>query len=244
MEELKKPETFEREKENDFIGENLNLVNQNIQKACGIAGRNTSDVTLIAVSKTKPVSMLMEAYEYGCREFGENKVQELTQKYDEMPKDIHWHMIGHLQRNKVKYIVGKVALIHSVDSLKLAEEISREAVKKQTKVSILIEVNIAGEDSKYGVEPVNAEKLVREAALLPGICIKGLMAIAPFVEDPEENRQYFALLKQLSVDIKQKNIDNVNMNVLSMGMTGDYLVAIEEGATYVRVGTGIFGNRQ
>lgn len=244
MEELKKPETFEREKENDFIGENLNLVNQNIQKACGIAGRNTSDVTLIAVSKTKPVSMLMEAYKYGCREFGENKVQELTQKYDEMPKDIHWHMIGHLQRNKVKYVVGKVALIHSVDSLKLAEEISREAVKKQTKVSILIEVNIAGEDSKYGVEPVNAEKLVREAALLPGICIKGLMAIAPFVEDPEENRQYFALLKQLSVDIKQKNIDNVNMNVLSMGMTGDYLVAIEEGATYVRVGTGIFGNRQ
>lgn len=244
MEELKKPETFEREKENDFIGENLNLVNQNIQKACGIAGRNTSDVTLIAVSKTKPVSMLMEAYKYGCREFGENKVQELTQKYDEMPKDIHWHMIGHLQRNKVKYIVGKVALIHSVDSLKLAEEISREAVKKQTKVSILIEVNIAGEGSKYGVELVNAEKLVREAALLPGICIKGLMAIAPFVEDPEENRQYFALLKQLSVDIKQKNIDNVNMNVLSMGMTGDYLVAIEEGATYVRVGTGIFGNRQ
>ncbi len=244
MEELKKPETFEREKENDFIGENLNLVNQNIQKACGIAGRNISDVTLIAVSKTKPVSMLMEAYKYGCREFGENKVQELTQKYDEMPKDIHWHMIGHLQRNKVKYVVGKVALIHSVDSLKLAEEISREAVKKQTKVSILIEVNIAGEDSKYGVEPVNAEKLVREAALLPGICIKGLMAIAPFVEDPEENRQYFALLKQLSVDIKQKNIDNVNMNVLSMGMTGDYLVAIEEGATYVRVGTGIFGNRQ
>ncbi len=244
MEELKKPETFEREKENDYIGENLNLVNQNIQKACGIAGRNTSDVTLIAVSKTKPVSMLMEAYKYGCREFGENKVQELTQKYDEMPKDIHWHMIGHLQRNKVKYVVGKVALIHSVDSLKLAEEISREAVKKQTKVSILIEVNIAGEDSKYGVEPVNAEKLVREAALLPGICVKGLMAIAPFVEDPEENRQYFALLKQLSVDIKQKNIDNVNMNVLSMGMTGDYLVAIEEGATYVRVGTGIFGNRQ
>ena len=227
-----------------MIKENLDLVQQNIQEVCRKAGRGTEEVSLIAVSKTKPVSMLMEAYECGCRDFGENKVQELVTKYETMPEDIRWHMIGHLQRNKVKYIVDKAALIHSVDSLKLAEEISREAVKKQVEVSILIEVNIAGEDTKFGVSAADAEKLIREIAILPGINIKGLMTIAPYVENPEENRQYFAQLKQLSVDIKHKNIDNVNMDVLSMGMTGDYMIAIEEGATYVRVGTGIFGERQ
>ena len=226
------------------IKDNLDHVYQNIYAACDNAGRCRKDVSLIAVSKTKPVSMLMEAYDYGCRVFGENKVQELLDKYEVMPKDIKRHMIGHLQRNKVKYIVDKVALIHSVDSLKLAEEISREAVRKQVEVSILIEVNIAGEDTKFGVTANDTEKLVREAALLPGISIKGLMTIAPLTMNPEDNRQYFAKLKQLSVDINQKNIDNVNMNVLSMGMTGDYMIAIEEGASYVRVGTGIFGDRQ
>ncbi|MDE7444351.1 MAG: YggS family pyridoxal phosphate-dependent enzyme [Lachnospiraceae bacterium] len=227
-----------------MIKGNIDDVYRNIEEACQNAGRSKEDVTLIAVSKTKPISMLMEAYEHGCREFGENKVQELVDKYEVMPKDIKWHMIGHLQRNKVKYVVGKAALIHSVDSLKLAEEISREAVKKQVAVSILIEVNIAGEDTKFGVTAEDAEQLVRDAASLPGIHIEGLMTIAPFTMNPEENRQYFAMLKQLSVDINQKNIDNVNMNVLSMGMTGDYMVAIEEGASYVRVGTGIFGERQ
>ena len=185
----------------------------------------------------------MEAYQEGCREFGENKVQELVDKYEVMPKDIHWHMIGHLQTNKVKYIVDKVTMIHSVDSIKLAREISKEAQKKQVTVSILIEVNVAGEESKFGVSMEEAEPLIRKIALLDGIKICGLMTIAPYVEDEEKNRQYFADLKQLSVDIATKNIDNVNMNVLSMGMTGDYAVAIEEGATYVRVGTGIFGER-
>ena len=161
-----------------------------------------------------------------------------------LPDDIKWHMIGHLQRNKVKYIVDKVYMIHSVDSLRLAEEISREALKKNVTVSILIEVNVAGEDTKFGVSPLETEELVRKIAVLPGIAIKGLMTIAPYVDDPEDNRQYFAALKQLSVDISKKNIDNVNMNVLSMGMTGDYAVAIEEGAVFVRVGTGIFGERQ
>ncbi len=227
-----------------MIGDNLKEVNEKIEGACQRSQRNRESVTLIAVSKTKPVPLLMEAYEEGCREFGENKVQELVEKYEAMPKDIKWHMIGHLQRNKVKYIVDKAALIHSVDSLKLAEEISKEAVKKQVEVSILIEVNIAGEDTKFGVSPRETEGLVRAVSTLPGIRVKGLMAIAPYVENPEDNRKYFASLKQLSVDINCKNIDNVNMNVLSMGMTGDYLVAIEEGATYVRVGTGIFGERQ
>lgn len=227
-----------------MIKENLDFVYKNIEIACQKTGRRSDEVTLITVSKTKPVSMLMNAYEYGCREFGENKVQELVEKYESMPKDIKWHMIGHLQRNKVKYIVDKVALIHSVDSLKLAEEISREAVKKQVDISILIEVNIANEDTKFGVTAEAAEELIREIAPLPGIHIKGLMTIAPYVENPDENRQYFAQLKQLSVDINHKNIDNVSMNVLSMGMTGDYMVAVEEGASYVRVGTGIFGERQ
>ena len=226
-----------------MIKENLVQVYGNIEKACENAGRNPMEVKLIAVSKTKPVEMLLEAYEWGCREFGENKVQELAEKFERMPKDVKWHMIGHLQRNKVKYVVGKAALIHSVDSLKLAEEISREAMKKQVEVSILIEVNIAGEESKFGVRPQMAENLVREIAVLPGVHIQGLMAVAPYVENPEENRQYFALLKQLSVDISLKNIDNVNMKVLSMGMSGDYMVAVEEGAVYVRVGTGIFGER-
>lgn len=227
-----------------MIQSNLIKVQENIKKACENAGRSREDVTLIAVSKTKPVSTLMEAYDSGCRIFGENKVQELVDKYEAMPKDIEWHMIGHLQRNKVKYIVDKVVLIHSVDSLKLAEEISREALKKHVQVSVLIEVNVAGEDTKFGVKPDETETLIREIANLPGISIKGLMTIAPYVDDPEKNRQYFGQLRQLSVDINQKNIDNVNMNVLSMGMTGDYIVAIEEGATFVRVGTGIFGERQ
>lgn len=227
-----------------MICENLDYVKKEMESACEKAGRKKEDVTLIAVSKTKPVPMLMEAYEYGCRHFGENKVQELVDKYEVMPKDIKWHMIGHLQRNKVKYIVDKVEMIHSVDSLRLAEEISKEAVKKNVEVSVLIEVNVAGEESKFGVSPEDTEALVREIAALPGIFIQGLMTIAPYVDDPEENRQYFAALKQLSVDISKKNIDNVNMNVLSMGMTGDYAVAIEEGASLVRVGTGIFGERQ
>lgn len=227
-----------------MIKENLVITQENIKEACHHVGRNPKDVTLIAVSKTKPVSMLIEAYECGCREFGENKVQELVEKYEKMPKDIHWHMIGHLQRNKVKYIVDKVALIHSVDSLKLAEEISREAVKKNVTVSILIEVNVAEEESKFGVTVNETLPLVEKVSKLPGICIKGLMTIAPYVENSEENRQYFEILRQLAVDITTKNIDNVNMSVLSMGMTGDYMTAVEEGATLVRIGTGIFGERQ
>lgn len=227
-----------------MIRENIKTAQKNIKKACQNASRDPGEVTLIVVSKTKPVSMLMEAYQCGCREFGENKVQELVEKYQILPKDIRWHMIGHLQRNKVKYIVDKVALIHSVDSLRLAEEISKEAVKKGLIVSVLIEVNIAGETSKFGTAAEETTELVRQAALLPGIRIEGLMTIAPFVENSEENRQYFEILRQLAVDITKKNIDNVNMNVLSMGMTGDYMVAVEEGATMVRIGTGIFGERQ
>ena len=219
-------------------------VRNGIGDTCKKVNRCPDEVTLIAVSKTKPIEMLQEAYDEGCRNFGENKVQELVDKYEVMPKDIKWHMIGHLQRNKVKYIVDKVAMIHSVDSLRLAEEISKEALKKNVTVSVLIEVNVAGEETKFGVAPSEVEELLRQVAVLPGIVVKGLMTIAPFVDNPEDNRRYFAALKQLSVDITKKNIDNITMNVLSMGMTGDYTVAIEEGASFVRVGTGIFGERQ
>ena len=227
-----------------MVVENLAEVERRVCAACERAGRPREEVTLIAVSKTKTVSMIEELLPGGTRDFGENKVQELCEKYEQLPKEIRWHLIGHLQRNKVKYIVDKVSMIHSVDSLRLAEEISKEALKKNVTVSVLIEVNVAGEETKFGVAPSEVEELLRQVAVLPGIVVKGLMTIAPFVDNPEDNRRYFAALKQLSVDITKKNIDNITMNVLSMGMTGDYTVAIEEGASFVRVGTGIFGERQ
>ena len=226
-----------------MLKDNLKQVEDNISKACARAGRDRSEVTLIAVSKTKPVEMLREIYDEGVRTFGENKVQEMCDKYEQLPGDIEWHMIGHLQRNKVKQVIDKAALIHSVDSYRLAQEISVQAQKKNICMPILIEVNIAQEESKFGISADDTIQLVEEIAALPNLEIKGLMTIAPFVTDPEENRPYFQQIKQLSVDIKNKNIDNVCMDVLSMGMTGDYEVAIEEGATMVRVGTGIFGTR-
>ena len=225
------------------VCENYKVIEKKVEQACIRAGRKREDVTMIAVSKTKPISMIQELLPLGVRDFGENKVQELTEKEELLPKDIRWHMIGHLQRNKVKYVVGKACMIHSVDSLRLAEEISKEALKKQISVPILVEVNVAGEESKFGVSVQEAPSLIEQICCLPGLQVKGLMTIAPYVEDPEENRIVFRNLRKLSVDIREKNFDNVTMDILSMGMTGDYEVAIEEGATHVRVGTGIFGER-
>ena len=226
-----------------MIKENLKSVQENISETCKKVNKNHEEVTLIAVSKTKPVSILKEAYDSGIRDFGENKVQEILEKYDKLPTDIRWHMIGHLQRNKVKYIIDKVSLIHSVDSLRLAEEINKEAAKHHLIMPILIELNIAGEESKFGLSYAECEEMILAISKLPNIAIKGLMTVAPFVENAEDNRQYFKNMKQLSVDIMNKNIDNVDMRILSMGMTGDYVVAIEEGSNMVRVGTGIFGER-
>lgn len=225
------------------VCENYKEVEKRVEEACKRAGRKREEVTLIAVSKTKPVSMIEELLPLNVRDFGENKVQELTAKAEVLPSALHWHMIGHLQRNKVKYIVDKACIIHSVDSLRLAEEISKAAQKKQVTAKILIEVNVAEEESKFGVRTSELLPLIEAISLLPNIAIKGLMTIAPYVENPEENRWIFQKLKNLSIDIKGKNFDNVTMDVLSMGMTGDYEVAIEEGATHVRVGTGIFGER-
>ena len=226
-----------------MLRENLQEVEERIQEACRRAGTDRSEVTLVAVSKTKPVSMLKEAYDLGVRVFGENKVQEIREKYEALPKDIEWHMIGHLQTNKVKYIADKVSLIHSVDSLRLAETIEKEAVKHNRIVDILLEVNVAEEESKFGIKTSEVLALAENVVQLPHIRLRGLMTIAPFVENPEKNRAIFANLHELYVDIKDKNIDNGTVSILSMGMTNDYEVAIEEGATMVRVGTGIFGAR-
>ena len=226
-----------------MIRDQLHDVEKKIKAACERAGRKREEVTLIAVSKTKPVEVLQEAYDLGVRVFGENKVQELTEKYDALPRDIRWHMIGHLQTNKVKYIVEKAELIHSVDSLRLAQAIEKEAAKRERTVDILVEVNVAEEESKFGVRVDEVIPFIEKLALFSHIHVCGLMTIAPFVENPEENRPIFKNLHKLSVDIAHKNIDNVNVNILSMGMTNDYEVAIEEGATMVRVGTGIFGAR-
>lgn len=226
-----------------MLKDNLNEVRARVTAACLRSGRDPREVTLIAVSKTKPVPMLEEVYAQGVRDFGENRPQEMRDKAAELPADIRWHMIGRLQTNKVKYVVPRAVLIHSVDSLHLAEAIDKEAAKAGVTANILIEVNIAGEASKGGIAPEETEGFARELAALPNLKVNGLMTIAPIVENGEENRAYFRQMRELLVDIRDKNIDNIFMRSLSMGMTGDFETAIEEGATLVRVGTGIFGGR-
>lgn len=225
------------------IAENLDLIEKNIEAACKRSGRSRNDIKLIAVSKTQPISAIEEVIEYGIRTFGENKVQELKDKMQALDSDLDWHLIGHLQTNKVKYVVGKVNLIHSLESIKLAEALDKEAKKKNAVADVLIEVNVANEETKFGISPEEVEDFIVQVSKYENICIKGLMTIAPYTENAENNRRYFRELKKLMVDLNKKNIHNVNMSVLSMGMTGDYEVAIEEGATLVRVGTGIFGHR-
>ena len=226
-----------------MVTENYKYIKKQVEDTAIRCGRNPEDITLIAVSKTKPLSDIEELIQIGVEDFGENKVQELCDKYENVSKPVRFHQIGHLQTNKVKYRVDKAYLIHSVDSLKLAKELQKMAAKKQVTVQILIEVNVAREDSKYGLYTEEVIPFLEEISAYPNIHVNGLMTIAPFVENPEENRKYFRTLKQLSLDIISKNIDNIDMNVLSMGMTNDYKVAIEEGATMVRVGTAIFGAR-
>lgn len=227
-----------------MVAERFHEIQRRVRAACERSGRDPKEVTLIAVSKTKPASDLKEAYDAGARDFGENKVQEILKKYPQLPKDIRWHMIGHLQTNKVRQVVGKACLIHSVDSVKLAGEISKESGKQGITTPVLLEVNVAEEETKFGFHIEETEEALREISRLEGIKVCGLMTIAPFVEEAEENRHVFRTFHQFYVDMKSKNIDNVNMSILSMGMTGDFEVAVEEGATMVRVGTGIFGVRR
>ncbi len=224
------------------IGENYLSVKERVAAAAQKSGRTGEDIMLIAVSKTKPVSEIKQAVEAGAHILGENKVQEVMAKYDEI-QGVDWHLIGHLQTNKVKYIIDKVKMIHSVDSLKLAQEISKRAVKAGVVMDVLVEVNIGGEESKSGVAPEEAEKLCLDISALDGIKVRGLMCVAPAVENAEDARIYFRKMNKLFVDIKSKNYDNIDMVYLSMGMTHDFEVAIEEGANIVRVGTAIFGAR-
>lgn len=225
------------------IQDNIRHVEQVIADACARSGRSKEDVTLIAVTKTKPVALLQEAYDAGVRDFGENKVQEILEKYDQLPHDIRWHLIGHLQTNKVKYIADKVAMIHSLDSAHLAQAIEKECAKIGRVMPVLIQVNVADEDTKFGVSCSETEGLVRVVSEMPHLKVCGLMTVAPYVTDPEDNRETFSKLHKLLLDIAGQNIDNVDMNVLSMGMSGDYETAVEEGAVMVRVGTSIFGVR-
>ncbi len=224
------------------IKENVADINAKITAAAEKSGRKREDILLLAVSKTIDVPRIKEAVSLGLTELGENKPQEINWKYFEI-ENVKWHLIGHLQTNKVKYIIDKVCLIHSVDSLKLAEEISKRAKAKNVTMDILVEINIAGEEAKHGVPLNEAENLALEISKLENICVKGLMTVAPFVEDPEDNRQYFSQMRKLFVDIKDKNYNNIDMKYLSMGMTNDYEIAVEEGANIVRIGTGLFGAR-
>ena len=232
-----------------MVKENLQNVIDDMKIACEKSGRNINDVTLIAVSKTKPNELIMEAYESGVRDFGENKVQEIRDKYELMQEDRlmkdcppHFHMIGTLQKNKVKYLPGKVVLLHSVDSVSLAEVIDKEFAKKEFIARILIEVNVAKEDSKSGFYLEELEEKVAEMAKLSHIEIRGLMTVAPFTEHPEENRPVFRALRE-SLSSLQKKFPSLPLMELSMGMSGDYEVAVEEGATIIRVGSFIFGER-
>lgn len=234
------------------IKENLARIQENIASAAQKSGRTPQDITLVAVSKTIPIERIREAFDCGITTFGENRVQELLPKCESLPQ-ANWHMIGHLQTNKVKFVTDKVKLIHSVDSLRLAQEINKRTANKpaenkpntspDTSLDILIEINIAQEDTKQGVAPENALFLIEQISTLPNICTKGLMCIAPYVEHSEENRLYFEKMYRLFVDIRDRSLHNVDMQYLSMGMTGDYEVAIEEGANIIRVGTGLFGRR-
>ena len=227
----------------------VELVREKIRLACDRAGRDSETVLLLGVSKTKPYSALQEAYSYGIHDFGENKVQEIREKYEMMREDSlmkdclpHFHMIGTLQKNKVKYLPGKVVLIHSVDSLPLSLTIEKEYAKKETTAKILLEVNVAKEESKSGFSLEELEAVVTELAKLPHVLVCGLMTVAPFTEDAEENRPVFRALREALLSL-QKKFPALPLTELSMGMSGDYEVAVEEGATIVRVGSFIFGER-
>lgn len=225
------------------ISRNLAEINERIRAAAEKAGRDPESVRLVAVSKTRPASDIVAAFQAGQTVFGENYIQELVPKLAEVREAVQWHVIGHLQSNKVKYIAGQVAMIHSVDRISLAQEIDRQWGKVGKTCDILIQVNISGEATKSGTTEEGAIQLVRECALLPHVKVRGLMTMPPFFDDPEAARPCFAELRRLSEAVAAQRIAGVDMAELSMGMSGDFEAAIQEGATMVRVGTAIFGER-
>ena len=227
----------------EHIKENLQDVRNRIKIAAEKSGRNKNDITLVAVTKTHPAEMINEAIKNGVTDIGENKVQEIMDKYDKVDP-VRWHLIGHLQTNKVKYIIDKVYMIHSVDSIKLMDEIERQAEKKGVcEIKILIQVNITGEETKFGIDAGSIDEMLEHAGSLKHVKVCGFMTILTKFDSELSNRLHFRDIKQKFIDISQNKYDNVTMKFLSMGMSGDYEVAVEEGATIVRVGTKIFGER-
>ena len=226
-----------------MIKENIEVVREKVAKACESSGRHASDVTLIAVTKTHPPEMINEAIDCGITDIGENKVQEIVEKYDKVKKGVRWHLIGHLQTNKVKYIIDKVSLIHSVDSIKLMDEIERQGAKHGIVMDILIQVNISGEETKSGIQPEELDTLLAHAAELKFVKVRGLMTIGVKYYDNVTNKLYFDNIYNIFIDKRLKKYDNVSMDYLSMGMSGDYETAIESGSNMIRVGSAIFGNR-
>lgn len=227
----------------DEIAQNLKNVQENVTKACERVHRNPSEVTICAVSKLKSVQDIQAAMTAGQKLFGENYVQEIREKYEELGDTCEWHMIGHLQRNKVKYIADKVKMIHSVDSWELAQQIEKEAAKHDLVIDVLLEVNVAKEESKWGFSAEDVLDAAEKIGLLPHVRVRGLMTSAPYTENAETNRIYFRELHALYEELQHAGFKGVQADTLSMGMTGDYVVAVEEGATMIRVGTGIFGER-
>jgi len=223
------------------IKNNLKIINEKIRKAASRANRNSEEIKLVAVTKTATIEQIKEAISAGVKTIGENKVQEAKEKYQILSADIEWHLVGHLQTNKVKYAIEIFDLIHSVDSIKLAKEIDRRSQQFGMITNVLVEVNVSGEETKYGIKPEEVESFLKEVSEFSRIKVRGLMTIAPIAEDQEEVRPYFRKLRELSEEIKSKNLKNVKMDYLSMGMTEDFEVAIEEGANMVRIGRGIFG---
>ncbi len=225
----------------ETIKNNLEIINEKIKKAALKANRNPEEIKLVAVTKTATIEQIKEAINAGVKIIGENKVQEAKEKYQILTADTEWHLVGHLQTNKVKYAIEIFDCIQTVDSIKLAKEIDKRSLQFGKTTNVLVEVNVSGEESKYGIKPEEVEPFLKEISEFSRIRVRGLMTIAPIEEDKEKVRPYFRKLRELSKEIKSKNIKNLKMDYLSMGMTDDFEVAIEEGANMVRIGRGIFG---
>jgi len=223
------------------VKDNLETINKKIKETALKVNRDPQEIKLVAVTKTATLEQIKEAINEGVKIIGENKVQEAKKKYQVLTTEVKWHLIGHLQTNKVKYAVEIFDLIHSVDSIKLAKEIDKRSVQFKKTIDVLIEVNISGEETKYGYNPEKIEVFLKEISEFSGIRVRGLMTIAPISKNKQEVRPYFRRLRELSERIRDKNIKNIKMDYLSMGMTDDFEIAIEEGANMVRIGRGIFG---
>lgn len=225
------------------IRENIQMIREKIEKAAAFSGRRAEDIMLLAATKMVEPERINEAVSLGIKNIGENKVQELTEKYDKVTDDAIWHFIGHLQTNKVKYIIDKAQLIHSVESERLLDEIERQAAKREICARVLIEINQAGEDSKFGIEPDEIWQILENNEKRKNVKIEGLMTVGPNVPEEKEIARVFAELNKLFLDIKAKKYNNSSMKYLSMGMSGDYELAIREGSNVVRIGSAIFGRR-